>query len=147
MKLLNVLLFFNLLFAITSCTEPKLIYSGKIINQKNLDNLDATNKDEIIINWGQPSFIDPIENKFFYFSEKIKENNFFSKENEYSFMFVFAFDISDNVIERKVLNLNKLQTKKMNKLVTENNIIQRGLIEKIFGGVGTQKVPNTQNNF
>ena len=144
MKLLNLLLFFNLLFAIISCTEPKLIYSGKIINQKNLDNLGITNKTELIQNWGQPSFIDPVENKFFYYSEKIKENNFFSKENQYSFIFVFVFDKNDNVIERKVLDLNELQTKKMSKLETENNIIQRGLIEKIFGGVGTQKVPNTK---
>ena len=143
MKLLNILLFFNLIFAITSCTEPKLIYSGKIINQKNLDNLDATNKEELKKNWGQPSFIDPIENKFFYYSEKIKENNFFSKKNEYSYIFVFAFDNNDRVIERKVLNLNEIQKSKMNKIETENNIIQRGLIEKIFGGVGTQKVPNT----
>jgi len=143
MKLINLLLFFNLLFAIISCSEPKLIYSGKIINQKNLDNLDIENKTELIQNWGQPSFIDPVENKFFYYSEKIKENNFFSKENQYSFIFVFAFDTNDNVIERKVLDLNELQTKKMSKSETENNIIQRGLIEKIFGGVGTQKVPNT----
>ena len=143
MKLLVILLFFNLLFAITSCTEPKLIYSGKIINQKNLDNLDTANKAELIKNWGQPSFIDPVENKFFYYSEKIKENNFFSKENEYSYIFVFAFDKNDRVIERKVLNLNEIQKSKMNKIETENNIIQRGLIEKIFGGVGTQKVPIT----
>ena len=143
MKLIYLLLFFNLLIAITSCTEPKLIYSGKIINQKHLDNLNVTNKIELEKNWGQPSFIDPIENKFFYYSEKIKENNFFSKENEYSYIFVFAFDINDNLIERKVINLNQLQTKKMNNLETENNIIQRGLIEKIFGGVGTQKVPIT----
>ena len=144
MKLLNLLLFFNLLFAIISCTEPKLIYSGKIINQKNLDSLAIANKSELIQNWGQPSFIDPVENKFFYYSEKIKENNFFSKENQYSYIFVFAFDKNDNVIERKVLDLNHLQIKKMSKLETENNIIQRGLIEKIFGGVGTQKVPNTK---
>ena len=70
-------------------------------------------------------------------------NNFFSKENEYSYIFVFAFDSNDRVIERKVLNLNELQKTKMNKIETENNIIQRGLIEKIFGGVGTQKVPIT----
>ena len=143
MKLLNLILFFNLLFAITSCTEPKLIYSGKIINQKNLDNIGIANKTELILNWGQPSFIDPVENKFFYYSEKIIENNFFSKENQYSFIFVFAFDKNDNVIERKVLDLNQLQRNKMTKLETENNIIQRGLIEKIFGGVGTQKVPDT----
>ena len=144
MKLIYLLLFFNLLIAITSCTEPKLIYSGKIINQKNLDDLDTANKAKIIKSWGPPSFIDPIENKFFYYSEKIKEKNFFSKENAYSFIFVFSFDINDNVIERKVLNLNQLQKNKMNKLETENNIMQRGLIEKIFGGVGTQKVPNTE---
>jgi len=143
MKLLNLLLFFNLLFAITSCTEPKLIYSGKIINQKNLENLGIKNKSDLIQNWGQPSFIDSVENKFFYYSEKIIEKNFFSKENQYSFIFVFAFDKNDNVIERKVLDLNQLQINKMSKLETENNIIQRGLIEKIFGGVGTQKVPNT----
>ena len=143
MKLLKLLLFFNLFFAIASCADPKLIYSGKIINQKNLDNLDTANKAELIKNWGQPSFIDSVENKFFYYSEKIIEKNFFSKENQYSFIFVFAFDKNDNVIERKVLDLNQLQINKMSKLETENNIIQRGLIEKIFGGVGTQKVPNT----
>ena len=143
MKLLIILLFFNLLFAITSCTEPKLIYSGKIINQKNLENLGIKNKSDLIQNWGQPSFIDSVENKFFYYSEKIIEKNFFSKENQYSFIFVFAFDKNDNVIERKVLDLNQLQINKMSKLETENNIIQMGLIEKIFGGVGTQKVPNT----
>ena len=143
MKILNLLLFFNLFFAIISCSEPKIIYSGKIINQKNLENLNVTNKIELIENFGQPSFIDPIENKFFYYSEKIKEKNFFSKENEYSYLFVFEFDKNDNVIERKVLDLNKLQQNKMSKLETENNIIQRGLIERIFGGVGTQKVPIT----
>mgnify|MGYP001157413737 FL=1 len=143
MRLLKLLLFFNLFFAIASCADPKLIYSGKIINQKNLENLNTSNKEELLKNLGQPSFIDPIENKFFYYSEKIKENNFFSKENEYSYIFVFAFDNNDRVIERKVLNLNELQKIKMNKIETENNIIQRGLIEKIFGGVGTQKVPIT----
>ena len=32
---------------------------------------------------------------------------------------------------------------KINNIRTTNKIIERGLIEKIFGGVGTQKVPNT----
>ena len=27
---------------------------------------------------------------------------------------------------------------------TENNIIKRGLIEKIFGGVGSQELPTSQ---
>ena len=143
MKILKLLLFFNLIFAIASCSEPKLIYSGKIINQKNLDNIDTSNKRELIDNFGNPSFIDPIENKYFYYSEKTRENNFFSKKNEYSYIFVFSFDENDEVIGRKVLNLNEVQENKINKMKTENNIIQRGLIERIFGGVGTQKVPTS----
>ena len=47
MKLLKLLLFFNLFFAIASCADPKLIYSGKIINQKNLENLNTSNKLEV----------------------------------------------------------------------------------------------------
>jgi len=143
MKLFKLFLFFNLIFAIISCTEPKIIYSGKIINEKNLNNLNISNKNNLIENFGQPSFIDPIENKYFYYSQKTKENNFFSKKNEYSYIFVFEFDQNDNVIRKKVLNLNEVEKIKINKMKTSNDIIKRGLIEKIFGGIGTQKVPNS----
>ena len=50
---------------------------------------------------------------------------------------------NDDVVEKKVLNLNELQKIKISKIRTTNQIIERGLIEKIFGGVGTQKVPNS----
>lgn len=143
MKIFKLFLFINLIFAIISCSEPKLIYSGKIISQKDLNNLKIYNKDNLVENFGQPSFIDPIENKYFYYSEKIKEDNFFSKKKEYSYIFVFEFDQNDDVVEKKVLNLNELQKIKINKMRTNNQIIERGLIEKIFGGIGTQKVPNT----
>ena len=143
MKLFKLFLFFNLIFAIISCSETKLIYSGKIINEKNLNNLNISNKNNLIENFGQPSFIDPIENKYFYYSQKTKENNFFSKKNEYSYIFVFEFDQNDNVIRKKVLNLNEVEKIKINKMKTSNEIITRGLIEKIFGGVGTQRVPNS----
>ena len=53
-----------------SCSQPKLTYSGKIINHKNLNNLNISNKDNLVNIFGQPSFIDPIENKYFYYSEK-----------------------------------------------------------------------------
>jgi hypothetical protein len=33
---------------------------------------------------------------------------------------------------------NKFQTK-----ITENNIVEKGLIEKIFGGVGPNNIPNS----
>ena len=143
MKIFKLFLFINLIFAIISCSEPKLTYSGKIINHKNLNNLNISNKDNLVKIFGQPSFIDPIENKYFYYSEKVKENNFFSKKKEYSYIFLFEFDQNDNLVEKKVLNLNELQKIKINKMRTNNQIIERGLIEKIFGGVGTQKVPNT----
>ena len=143
MKLFKLFLFFNLIFAIISCSETKIIYSGKIINEKNLNNLNISNKNNLIENFGQPSFIDPIENKYFYYSQKTKENNFFSKKNEYSYIFVFEFDQNDNVVRKKVLNLNEVEKIKINKMKTTNEIIRRGLIEKIFGGVGTQRVPNS----
>ena len=143
MKLFKLILFFNLIFAIISCSDTKVTYSGKIINQKNLDNLNISNKFSLLENFGHPSFIDPIENKYFYYFEKTKENNFFSKKNEYSYIFVFALDKNDHVIEKQVINLNNVQKKEINKMKTENRIVKRGLIEKIFGGVGTQRVPNT----
>ena len=142
-KIFKLFLLINLFFAIISCSQPNLTYSGKIIDQKNLNNLNISNKNYLVKNFGQPSFIDPIENKYFYYSEKTKENNFFSKKKEYSYIFVFEFDQNDNVVEKKVLNLNELQKTKINNIRTTNKIIERGLIEKIFGGVGTQKVPNT----
>ena len=142
-KIFKLFLFINLIFAIISCSQPKLTYSGKIINQNNLNNLNISNKSNLVKNFGEPSFIDPIENKYFYYSEKIKEDNFFSKKKEYSYIFVFEFDQNDDLVDKKVLNLNELQKIKINKIRTSNKIVKRGLIEKIFGGVGTQKVPNT----
>ena len=82
-------------------------------------------------------------NGYLNFFSSIKENNFFSKKKEYSYIFLFEFDQNDNLVEKKVLNLNELQKIKINKMRTNNQIIERGLIERIFGGVGTQKVPNT----
>ena len=142
-KIFKLFLLINLIFAIISCSQPNLIYSGKIIDQKNLNNLNISNKNYLVKNFGQPSFIDPIENKYFYYFEKTKENNFFSKKKEYSYIFVFEFNQNDDVVEKKVLNLNELQKLKISNIRTTNQIIERGLIEKIFGGVGTQKVPNT----
>ena len=142
-KIFKLFLLINLFFAIISCSQPNLTYSGKIIDQKNLNNLNISNKNYLVKNFGQPSFIDPIENKYFYYSEKTKENNFFSKKKEYSYIFVFEFDNNDEVVDKKVLDLNSLQKIKINKMRTTNRIVKRGLIEKIFGGVGTQKVPNT----
>ena len=84
-----------------------------------------------------------LENKLFYFTEKRTEKNFFNKKTEYSYLFVFALDKNDKIISRKAYNLLDKNEIELAKDETQNNIIKRGLIEKIFGGVGPQQVPNT----
>ena len=101
MNIFKLILSINLIFAIISCSQPKLTYSGKIINQNNLNNLNISTKINLIKNFGDPSFIDPIENKYFTILKKLKKIIFFSKKKEYSYIFVFEFDQNDNVIERK----------------------------------------------
>ena len=66
--MIRIFVCFFVLF-VCSCSN-QTIYSGKLLNQENLDNLDFKNKQNLINNFGNPSFVDPIENKFFYYSEK-----------------------------------------------------------------------------
>ena len=53
-----------LMFIILGCVE-KTTYSGKIITSEDLSNLKISNKDELLQKFGQPSYIDNIQNKFF----------------------------------------------------------------------------------
>ena len=55
-----------------NCSD-KTIYSGKIINQEQLKDINFENREKLITKLGKPSYIDPIENKYFYFSEKSKK--------------------------------------------------------------------------
>ena len=133
-----------LLFFILACSN-EIIYSGKIINQDDLNNLNFKNKEKLINNFGIPSYIDPLENKFFYFSEKKVKKTIFKEEIKYSYIFVFEFDSNDIIVNQKVYNLSNKEDLILVKDETENNIIQRGLIEKIFGGVGPQQeLPTSQ---
>ena len=135
-------LIISLIF-IYSCTT-ETIYSGKILNQGNLDKINFKNKEILISNMGQPSFIDPIDSKFFYYSEKKKKKSIFNEKIEYSYIFVFEFDKKNNIIDSQVYNLiNKEDIEIINE-VTENEVIKMGLIEKVFGGVGAQQeIPTT----
>ena len=140
MKLLLTIIY--VLFAF-SCTE-KTIYSGKIINQANIDYSIIKNKNQLINELGNPSFIDPIENKYFYYSEKKIYRNFFDKKTVSRILLVFEFNLEEKI---KSLNLYNLENEKEIAIVkekTKNNLIERGLIEKIFGGVGrSQEFPIT----
>ena len=89
----KIIYLFILVLFIYSCNE-RTIYAGKIINQENLNNLNIENREEVINKFGVPSFVDPIENKLFYYTEKSIEKNFYQKNIEYSYLFVFTFDIN-----------------------------------------------------
>ena len=142
MELIKLFLLFITIYIFTGCSE-QTIYSGKIINQENLENLNASNKNELIESFGNPSFVDPIQNKLFYYTEKVKENSFFNKKTEYSYLFVFTVDENDHIISQKAYNLQNKNEISLAKDETSNNIVERGLIEKIFGGVGPQQLPTT----
>ena len=129
---------------IISCSN-ETIYSGKILNQENLSDIDFKNKEKLINTLGIPSYIDPIENKFFYFTEKKEKKTILKKEIEYSYIFVFKFNDNDIIVQQNVYDLSN--SKEINSIAeeTNNNIIKRGLIEKVFGGVGPQQeLPTSQ---
>ena len=72
-----------------------------------------------------------------------KNKNFYSSKVEYSYLFVFEIGDNDKIIHQEAINLLNSKSHMYKKEVTENNIIKRGLIEKIFGGVGTNQFPNS----
>ena len=77
MSFLKVIIIVILSNYIFGCVE-KTTYSGKIINDDDLD-LQILNKNELINKFGQPSYIDNLSNKYFYFTEKRRETNFYKK--------------------------------------------------------------------
>ena len=126
---------------IFGCVE-KTTYSGKIITNDDLD-LNILNKNELINKFGQPSYLDNLSNKYFYFTEKRKEANFYNKKIEYSYLFVFEINDDDKVVNSESINLLKNKNHKYRKIQTNNNIIKRGLLESIFGGIGTNPMTNS----
>ena len=142
MDLIKFFVLIITIYILSACTE-QTIYSGKIFNQENLENLNISDKNELVEKFGNPSFVDPIEKKLFYYTEKVKENSFFNKKTEYSYLFVFKVDKNDLIISQKAYNLQNKNEISLAKNETSNNIVERGLIEKIFGGVGPAQVPTT----
>ncbi len=122
------------------CVE-KTSFKGKILTENQLTNLKITNKSDLIEKLGQPSYVDLIQNKYFYFTEKNKEKHFFNKKTEYSYLFIFEADKNGNIISKESINLLSKDTNLYLKKETPNNIVERGLIEKIFGGVGPEQLP------
>ena len=131
--------FYICIFFILSNCSNKTTYSGKILNNEELEEINFTNKERLINKLGNPSYIDPIENKFFYFSEKSEKKSIFKKEINYSYIFVFKIDKNNQITETQVFNTKDIKNINFSKDKTSNEIVKRGLLEKIFGGVGTQQ--------
>ena len=137
-------IFYICIFFILANCSNKTTYSGKILNNEELNEINFTNKEKLISKLGNPSYIDPIENKFFYFSEKSQKKSILKKEIKYSYVFVFKMNENEEIIETKVFNTKDIDTIKFSDDKTSNQIVKRGLLEKIFGGVGTQQeLPTT----
>ena len=139
----KIILYICIFFILANCSN-KTTYSGKIINQEDLKDINFYNKEKLISQLGYPSYVDPIENKFFYFSEKSEKESIFQKEIKYSYVFVFKMDENNKIIDTKVFNTKDIENIKFRNDKTSNDIIKRGLLEKVFGGVGTQQeLPTT----
>ncbi len=140
-KYLKVIIFILMLFIILSCVETKS-YSGKLIDE-NFKYDSLLNKTQVTSKLGQPNFIDPIENKYYYYFEKRINKNIFDSRIEKRTMIVFNFEENENVQSFNQYNLNQEQQINIIKDKTKNNLIDRGIIEKIFGGIGKQKLSDT----
>ena len=139
----KIFIYICIFFILANCSN-KTTYSGKILNNEELNEINFKNKERLISKLGTPSYIDPIENKFFYFSEKSEKKSIFNKDVKYSFVFVFKIDENDKIINSQVFNIKDIKDIKLSKDKTTNEIVKRGLLEKIFGGVGTnQELPTT----
>ena len=137
-------IFYICIFFILANCSNKTTYSGKILNNEELNDINFTNKEKLISSLGNPSYIDPIENKFFYFSKKSEKKSIFKKEIKYSYVFVFKMNENEEIIETKVFNTKDIEKIEFSRDKTSNQIVKRGLLEKIFGGVGAQQeLPTT----
>ena len=136
--MIKTFLYICIFFILSNCSY-KTTYSGKILNEDILTDINFKNKEKLISKLGKPSYIDPIENKYFYFSEKSEKKSIFKKEIKYSYVFVFKIDENNKIIDSNVFNTKEIVGVELSKDKTTNEIIRRGLLEKIFGGVGTQQ--------
>ena len=137
MKYTNYIIIALISITIVSCSK-KTTYYGKILDKDDLTNLSLTNKNDLIKKFGYPNYIDPIEKKFIYYSEIRQKINIFNKKSNYSYLFVFEFNSNDQIVNKKVYDLLEAKNIDIIDEVTDDKIIKRGIIQKVFGGVGNE---------
>ena len=136
----TILVFFLLL--IISCSE-KITYTGLIIDE-NINYSEINNKNDLLKLLGHPNYIDPMEINFYYFSEKNVSKNSLTKKTVDRLILVYYFDDENNIINTKKLNLDDEKTINISENRIKNDLIKKGLIEKVFGGVSAQpSIPTT----
>ena len=134
-----ILLLF-ILFFLYNCAE-KTIYSGKIINQESFDYSNIKNKNELIQKFGNANYIDPIENKFFYYTEKRTYKSLLDEKLTKRIILVFNFEADNSIKSVEEYTLNDENKFEHSKDKTTNNLVKQGIIEKLFGGVGKGPLP------
>tara|TARA_Y100000590_G_C15704661_1_gene1008121 strand:+ start:593 stop:1051 length:459 start_codon:yes stop_codon:yes gene_type:complete len=135
MKILKLAIIINTLFFLYNCTE-KTIYTGKIINEKEFNYENIENKNQLLDKLGNADYIDPIENKYYYFTEKRKVKNFLNEKIVNRSILVFSFNKDETIKKINDFDINDESKLTFSKEKTINNIVKRGLLEKWFGGVG-----------
>ena len=129
-------------FFYISCSE-KILYSGKMIGLESELYKNFQSKKEVIDNLGYPSLIDSIEKKYYYYSEKKISKNFFNKKISQRILVVFNFNSKDIVISVNKYDLEDTNQVALVKERTSDQILKKGLLESLFGGVGRGPSPTT----
>tara|TARA_B100001123_G_C14777793_1_gene815336 strand:- start:51 stop:407 length:357 start_codon:yes stop_codon:yes gene_type:complete len=114
-----------------------------MINFNKFDYNTLKTKNEVIQYLGKPNYIDPIEKKYYYYNEKKITKNFFQTYIEERKLIVYNFDSIENVLEIKEYDLNDENEVVFIEEETSGEVLEKGLLEKIFGGVGTYGTPST----
>ena len=139
MDLKKKLLILILIFFTINCSE-KTYFSGKVFNE-DFNYNQLTNKQELIETLGNPNFIDLIENKYYYFNEIYMKDSISTEDVNNRTILVFLFENEEILSVNKYGLDNKKKLKIMNE-TTENNLIETGIIKKIFGGVSPTNMTN-----
>ena len=119
-------IFLFLMFFILNCSE-KTMYSGLIINENfNVSNLK--DKNELILSIGRPNYIDPIENNYYYYTQKNISKNLINIKKISRLILVFKFDNKNNIVSSKKFNLVQRERELKNSLI---NLITNNLIKDL----------------
>ena len=134
--LINSIILLSLV--LISCST-KIQKTGYIDTEKFSSSFKGLTKGEIISILGPPSSIDPIDNNLIYFSEIKKEKNIFNKKILSRNIYVIKFNKNNIYTDLQSYKINDSKKIEISKKTTDKRIIKTGWIERLFGGVGTQR--------